>query len=60
MLDKMATNEEPFQFVDQQLSSFEQRWANLVTQDSGAIDKLESVVKKVKEYTVIVCGYCIK
>ena len=51
MLEKMAANEEPYQYVDQQLSSFEQRWANLVTQESGAIDKLESAVRKVRKCT---------
>lgn len=38
---------EAAQSIDQKLSSFEQRFSDLVTQNTGAIDTLESAVKKV-------------
>ncbi len=47
MMPKMVEGEEAAQSVDQKLSSFEQRFTDLVTQNTGAIDMLESAVKKV-------------
>ncbi len=47
MMQKMVEGGEAAQSIDQKLSSFEQRFSDLVTQNTGAIDTLESAVKKV-------------
>ena len=50
MQDKMESGDDPQVFVDQQLTTFEQRWTDLVTQGSGTIDALESAVNMVRPY----------
>ena len=47
MLEKMESGDDPQIFLDQQLTTYEQRWSDLVTQGSGAIDALESAVNMV-------------
>ena len=48
MISKMSEGEEPYQLMDKKLSSFEQRYTDLVTQDTGTIDTLVHAVKKVR------------
>ncbi len=47
MMCKMSEGDEAAQSMDQKLTSFEQHYTDLVTQDTGVIDTLAVAVKKV-------------
>lgn len=49
MMRKMSEGEEPCRLMDEKLTAFEQRYTDLVTQDTGAIDTLAAAVKNVRD-----------
>ena len=58
MLEDMDEQTEPEQFMDDKLSTLEQRWSDLVSQETGSLDVRETAVKLVRELLCVHVHTC--